>query len=301
MLSSPRRATHAMPSTKNGLETVAKLIKATGIQDLAATVGWLQEYQLPATNVEAESYLEFWRSVLTLRALYATTFPQDFARSKKSFIPGRHAAYSRQEQEFFTLVDRRRVPLSWWIFDASEREERQYGMPVMVEGLDWWDEDASDWKLGWQLLLWLLGEMDAQEILAGGRYSSYRKTPPEVDPALFETPVVQGELDLQALEARCREIKGPLRYLPQALRMLFHNTGTEILDNTPDMDVGLVEWSAESLALFAEDHRQAREINEQADSLVEWIGDDPSTRFKEVITLWNSYTKEKPQQQKLME
>jgi len=50
-----------MPSTKTRLETVEKLIKATGIQCLAGTVAWLREYQLPATNDEAETYLEFWR------------------------------------------------------------------------------------------------------------------------------------------------------------------------------------------------------------------------------------------------
>jgi hypothetical protein len=290
-----------MPSTKTRLETVEKLIKATGIQCLAGTVAWLREYQLPATNDEAETYLEFWRSVLNLRNLYATTFPREFARSKKSFIPGRHAAYSRQEQEFFTLVDRRKAPLSWWIFDAYEREERHHAMPVMVDGLDWWDEDASEWKLGWQLLLWLIGEMDAKEILAGGRYYSYRKAPPEIDEDLFQIPVATGDLDLAALEQRCREIKGPLRFVPQALRMLFHDTGTSELDNTPDMDVGFVEWSAENLDLYAEDHRQAREISAQADSFIEWVEKDPSTRFKEVITLWNSYTKKKPQQQKLLQ
>ena len=69
-----------MPSTKTRLETVEKLIKATGIQCLAGTVAWLREYQLPATNDEAETYLEFWRSVLNLRNLYATTFPREFAR-----------------------------------------------------------------------------------------------------------------------------------------------------------------------------------------------------------------------------
>lgn len=301
--SPPHRTTHAMASTKTRLKTVEKLIKASGILCLAGTVAWLREYQLPATNDEAETYLEFWRSVLNMRELYAAYFPREFSRSKKSFIPQRDAAYSSQEQEFFTLVDRRIVPLSWWLFDDYSREERHYGMPLLAEGLDWWDEDSSEWKLGWQLLLWLIGEMEAQEILDGGRaYSpAYGKNPPDLDGDLFEIPVAAGQLDMEALEVRCRQIKGPLRYLPQALKMLFHATGTSILDNTPDMDPGFVEWSAENLDLYGEDHRQAREINAQADSLIEWIGKDPSTRFKEVITLWNSYTKEKPPQQKLLQ
>ncbi len=83
--SSPHHATPAMASTKTRLKTLERLIKASGLTCLAGTVDWLREYQLPATNDEAETYLEFWRSVLRLRELYAAYFPREFARSKKSF------------------------------------------------------------------------------------------------------------------------------------------------------------------------------------------------------------------------
>jgi len=290
-----------MPSTypkrKPRLATIEKLIKATGIESLDETVAWLQEYQLPATNEEAERYLAFWHSVLTLHTLYATTYPREFARSKKSFIPERHAAYSEQEQEFFALVDRHLVPLSWWVFEALEREERLYGFSPISDGLDWWNDDPGEWRRGWQLLLWLIDEMDAQQILEGGRRAATAGDAPSVlDESLFQIPRAPGALDLKALEQRCRAITGPLRHLPQALKMLFHDTGTCELDNTSEMEVEIVEWSAENLALYAQDHREACEISAQAHSLVAWIEEDPSTHFMEVIHLWNLFIKAKPQQ-----
>ena len=284
------------------------LVKASGIGDLhaaAAALSWylplplfadefgirylqeaascLEDYLLPETNEEAQEFLSYLASIFTLLDLYQHYFPAEFARSTKSILPAKDAAYSERESEFFELISDRLFPLPFYMVDdILGRGEREYGFPIADMGREWWDDDISEWEPGWQLLLWMIGENTPEQITRRGKGKN-------LDRRLFELPVRQGErFAIEALSLHCRHLPGPLAHLAIALKILWHDTGCWFLDIYPEQHESL-DWSRKDMDRLIKQGQLYGQFTGQADQLITWIESDPLNNFQEVIALWNLY------------
>ena len=257
---------------------------ALGIRSLEGSGAALDRYALPSTLEGALGYLNFFNSIFTLLRLFEAYFPKEFACSTKAIVPGVDEAYSEREYEFFGLIDDHLFPIPWFLQDAMERETREYSLPIVCMGREWWNDDVGEWELGWHLLLWLTGDGEVAN-------DALTQRCPEVAP-LLKRRIKQGKLALVALEKYCSGRDGPLAFLPQALRILLHDTGCWFLDIYSEDASAYVEWTREDLDQMADHWRRATLISERADQFIEWIDADPVTHFKEVIRIWNRYIRE---------
>lgn len=275
LLSSPPRA---MPTAID----VRTLVEGIQIRSLADTRGALVRYTLPTTLDEALAYLSFFQSIFTLLNLYQVYFPEEFMRSTREIVPAEDNAYSERELEFFALIDDRLFPLPWHMLDdVLEREERNYGFPLLAVGREWWDDDLRDWPLGWLMLLWLIGE---------GIQDEFERRRPDVAHVIETLARKEGSIALAALEKHCSQLAGPIVQFALALRILFHETGCWFLDAYAEDVIEELDPSRESMDRLTVHAHRMIEITEQADELITWLGADPITHFKEVLTLWNLYT-----------
>jgi hypothetical protein len=257
-----------------------------GIRYLKEAEALLEDYLLPETLDEAMDYLSYLASIFTLLDLYQHYFPGEFARSTRSILPAKDAAYSEREIEFFELISNHLFPLPFHLVDdILERQERDVGFPLAAMGREWWDSDVRDWELGWQLLLWMTGEQSPRDIVEAAEGRNF-------DPRIFELPVRQGNrFAIEALCLHCRGLTGPLAYLPVALKMLWHDTGCWFLDITSEQ-VEYLDWSREDMDRLIKQGRLYNTLTDQADTLITWIDSDPFNNFQEVIRLWNAYVLE---------
>jgi len=248
---------------------------------LAECAEKLDHYALAATLDDADTYLSFFQAVDTIHKLYEHYFPAEFARSKKSIVPALDEAYSEREREFFDLVEDRLFPLPWFLEDTVDRDERFFSLPIVTLGREWWNDGLDDWELGWLLLLWLLEEGEAADEI--------RKRFPDVAAALLELPVKKGTLAFSSLERDCRRVKTPLAYLPEALNILYHDTGSWFLDIYTETTDAYIDWTQQDMDQAIVHMRRAIRTTNRADRFITWIDEDPIPRFKEVLTLWNLY------------
>lgn len=245
----------------------------------------LDRYILPITQSATDTYLEFFQAVDNSHKLYEHYFPDEFARSTKSIVPALDEAYSEREGEFFDLVDTHFVPMPWFL-EIVGREERMYDLPIIALGREWWNgEELDEWEIGWLLLLWLIDEREGENELRG-RF-------PGVAEALLSLPLKKGDLAFSALEQHCRQTKTPLAYLPEALNILYHDTGSWYLDTYTEEASDYIPFSQEGMDRAIVHKRRADRILKRADRFIAWIDADPIPRFKEVLTIWNLYCLEK--------
>ncbi len=252
---------------------------------LAGCVEQLDRYVLSATQDDADTYLGFFQAVGNIYTLYEHYFPEEFARSTKSIVPELDEAYSDREREFFSLVENHLFSLPWFLDDTTHRDERMYSLPLVPLGREWWNDGLEGWELGWLLLLWLIGE--------GAGEVEIRKRFPEVAEALFPLPVKRGTLAFRALEQGCRRVKTPLASLPEALNILYHDTGSWFLDIYSETSDATIDLNQQGMDRAIVHMRRATKIMRRADCFITWVDEDPIPRFKEVLTLWNLSYQEK--------
>ena len=107
--------------------------------------------------------------------------------------------------------------------------------------------------------------------------------------ALLELPVKKGTLAFSSLERDCRRVKTPLAYLPEALNILYHDTGSWFLDIYTETADAYIDWTQQDMDQAIVHMRRAIRTTRRADRFITWIDEDPIPRFKEVLTLWNLY------------
>lgn len=258
------------------------LLHEVGITRLSETVAVIGAFQLPTSLDEALDYLGLFGSIFTFLSLYEAYFPEEYARSTAAILPEEGEPYSEREREFLRLVDARLFPLPLdYLLSVCAAEEREQSIPVMPYGVDWWNESFEDLPLGWQLLLWLCGEVTTETL---------RQTLPAIDEELFSFSIREGKIQHETLQRRCSELGGPLAHLPLALLMLYHDTDCAFLDVTDDAPCEMLDWCKEHMDLLAEHHRRGMEIDASVASLMQWIEADPARHFREVIEIWNTCT-----------
>ena len=259
-------------------------------------VGRLASWRLPVTFPDAASYLQNLSAGANLLDMYRHYFPDEFERSQASSLaprPSPAAAYnyrhqshdrvefdryhSPKELEFLELVENRLFPLGFGP-GTGPQEERVDAIPVFNIGIDWWMEPLSELLPGWQFLLLVAGNVEAGvdvDLL-------------DIDETVREVLTRSGisAVDWEQLEIICRGAAEPLCYLPLAIELLNHETGNIYLDASDEMPADPLDWCREDVDFLIEQYRQALEIRDKTQRLVDWL-EAGAANLKEAIELWN--------------
>jgi hypothetical protein len=221
-----------------------------------------------------------------LLALYSHYFPAEFAASTTpdnleimhTSPGGLTCLYSPKEKEFLKLVDERLFPFyaDQLLDEAEEREDLIY-LPNF--GVDWWTNDLEDLDHGWQLLLFITGNLEGDSGL-----NLENCTDQEIKAAL--ATIQDHNPDWDELKAITLARGEPLCYLPFAFEMLGHDTGNIFLDPTDETPAEPLEWCIEDIDFLVEQFREARDLNEKVGKLLDWLTASPF-HLREVIQLWN--------------
>ena len=252
---------------------------------------WLGAYLLPMNISEAGEFLHLARSCSQYLDLYRHYFPAEFKQSmqrnhRRWLIPLPGDAYTVFEVQFLKLVDRHLFPIPEYVFDDPCEGNRCFGVPIEPHGLAsiYEVEDAvCDMDLGWQLLLYLGGQL---------QYEFFDGMFDAPTDGIFDLEIEEGQVDSTVFRARCAEQEGPLSYLHLAIAMLDHDTGTVFLDATYDMPAEDALWDRETLDALAEQFVESEEIWDKAMRFIGWLEADVLHHFTEVVDLWNLSVRE---------
>src|SRR6266699_2362701 len=247
---------------------------------------WLRAYLLPMNISEAGEFLHLARSSSQYLDLYRRYFPAEFEQSmqrnhRRWLIPLPGDAYTVFEVQFLKLVDRHLFPIPEYVFDDPCEENRCFVVPIEPNGLAsiYEVEDAvCDMDLGWQLLLYLGGQLQFE--FFDGMFDA----PTD---GIFDLEIEQGQVYGSVLRERCAEREGPLSYFRMAIAMLDHDTGTIFLDATYDMPVEDACWDRETVDALAKQCVESEEIWDKAMQCIRWLEEDVLHHFTEVVELWN--------------
>jgi hypothetical protein len=256
--------------------------------ELKPDLAWLKQYQLPISPGQALVYLRQLKESATLLLLYRYFFPAEFGSSQASTTPPPGQLYSPKELEFFKLVDQKLFPLPLDYYteaEASAGDERSLQLDVMCLGLDWWDSEPQELHYGWHLLLVLCGSCEASILAAHNIDPELTELVESIQSARTGSGSYTNQ-QLHWLEEQC-QVKGePLASLPLALQLIVHDTGNLWLDPLPENPVGDAYWCIEDVELLTEAYREASQILERVEKLLDWLEVDLN-HFKEVVQLWN--------------
>jgi hypothetical protein len=235
----------------------------------------LERYRLPLRLEEATAYLKSVRNRLEFLELYRHYFPEEWASSGASLTPGPGDRFSSREEEFLELVDARLFPLhTEYCLELLEEGEFPLPVPVVLQGLDWWNEDFQELRPAWQMLLRMAGLVENREEVKW----------PEIETLLSGA---NPRVDFKRLEQRCQKKGGPLGHLPLALRLLDHDTGCAFLDASEEGPGIEAWWEREDIDWLVAENRLAGEILEKIEGFLDWLEAAPGPNFKEVIKIWN--------------
>jgi hypothetical protein len=248
----------------------------------------LKESRAALTLSQAVRFLDHRLQSAPILELYEQLFPLEWATSTKDKnLEREHHAYSEREMEFFRLVDERLFPLDMdWLYD-NVWEERTAVIPAQVwaTSLDPWNEPIDEFRLGWQLLLVLVG--------------FHREADIEFDAEnRFFAPLaatVPGKASWDYLQEACQKAEEPVCHLCLAIDMLDHDTGNVWCDVTADMGFDYPLWSEEAVRDLADQFAEARELWLKTEHLLDWLEASPA-HVKEIVQLWNNAVKHSAQQ-----
>lgn len=232
------------------------------------------------------------------------------------------ANLSPKDLEFFRLLQQHKFPLSeasYLGFDDEEVAERYLDFMTLDEGDGMqfqlprlgmeWDESYTngiyDQFLGWQLLLIMVGEGEAEYLQVEEEDSAYSyeewvEVLQEVKPIPQRLQnnrmitVATGQLVrlrhicqelAQAQAAPQSEQATSLRNFPLAVEMMLHETGNEFLDPLPEMEL-IAFWGIEAVKFLSEEYKKAREILDKVTEFVRWVAHSPEN-LRKVVELWN--------------
>lgn len=261
---------------------------------------FLSTFLLPVSLTEAHEFLELVDSSCQYLALYQRYFPKAFEQAlelygEQGVLPLPGDPYSILEWQFLHLVNTHLFPIPYWVFDDPVAENRSYCIPVEPLGLPEINEYGDTWSiademdLGWQLLLYLGGDLPADFFT--GRFEQG-----DPDAAIFDLHIEQGQVSDAVLRARCAEQQEPLAFLYQAVSVRDHDTGTAWLDATAEMAVEDAYWNEEVVDELTRQFVESQEILDQVMQFIRWLEADVYGHFQEVTDLWNRCIKETNEQ-----
>lgn len=248
---------------------------------------WLSQYQLPMTISQAQEFVSLVHSSSQYLGLYQHYFPNDWYRAmqhngKRSLIPLPDNAYTSLELQFLRLVSKHFFPIPDYVLDDPCGENRCYSVPIEPYGLGGIFEDGGDaildMDLGWQLLLYLTGEL-GQGFFDGIDLEDASE--------IFQLEIVAGRVSRTMLCEQCRKQTGPLAHLGLALAMLDHDTGIAWLDATYDMPIEDASWEREVVDELVRQYAECEQIWLKCQQFVSWLEEDILKNFTEVVNLWN--------------
>lgn len=182
---------------------------------------------------------------------------------------------SHFEDRFFPLDD------CFKLGDIESYGDLTRGIPVIVQGLSWEDYHyiPSDWRLGFQLMTYLLadpyGEEETRVALA--------EACEEHVPADLLQRVPEGGLS----PAECHRLLDDTTYKPLALwaDILWAETGNFFLDTCQEdlWEYGPPDWNREIVEELTRHWQQAERINEEVINLCTWLEGDPRGNFEELL------------------
>lgn len=237
---------------------------------------------LPVDLKDAEGWLEFLDSTTDLLSLFAHYFPAEFAQARAenlSLFPAPGARYSPLELRFFQLVDRHLFPLPLWLCEDGYFGERGLAYIIPIEGIGFEPDRDDDLALGWQLVLYLVGQIEQDDL---------RQRWPDLPPAFFAIPVAGTSVDVALFALRCQAQGGPLAWLPLALDMLSNDTESVWLNVTYEQPCTDIGWTRAEVDELHRHYLLALEIKRKAETLCAWLEADPCAHFLLAACLWNT-------------
>jgi hypothetical protein len=239
-------------------------------------LAYLQTHLPPLTLAEALPALRGDWEKHAMLACYLHFFPEAFAQSQARMERDpEQEAYSPGEIEFLLLVDRHLFPLPYLVdedLSAADPEERQWDIPIVPCGRDWYEE--PDIETGWQVLL----------LLAGYELASYALTLDRcLDWEVLLEVVQEARAQLDRLIQRAALAPAPLSSLPLALKMVGLTTDNVWLDSTPELPAEGWSWCIEHVEILKADWEACETITRQVNKLVEWLGAEPLARLREMM------------------
>jgi hypothetical protein len=252
------------------------------ISDLNHT---LQEFQVPFSMSDAKHFLERIRSSIDYLIIFQHYFPAEYTESmelihtgRASLLPLPGEAYSPHEARLLKLVDKYLFPIPlWYILDDDTCEEnRCYTVPIESFGVDLsCGEDFLEMDLGWQLIFYLIGEIQADFF--------------DIDALeeIFALPIEMGKVDDASLQEVCARQRTPLSFFRLVIDLIDNDTGMVWLDATVEMPCDYVGWSIENIDELVKEYKEALEIKKKIGQFMSWLESDIVPHFKEVIALWN--------------
>lgn len=233
----------------------------------------LSRYRLPLSYTEAHDYLYKRLLSIQLLTLYRTYFPEQYARSQKRPFPASSEAYSPLEAEFLELVDTHLFPIHLdFLLFASGPDERSAVIPARSLGQDWWNVEYDDLSEGWKFILYLVGQMQGDELTAllpqliPGRDSPLR--------GMSWEPVKWEEFEARWCE-QAKRLHPSVAAIPRLVEMAFHDTGNAFLDTHDEAPLEDFFWTKEDMDILITHYREAEAIIGQVEALLEWLGEAP--------------------------
>ncbi len=232
---------------------------------------------------EAQAFLELLLLITEMLELYQECFPEEWSRDEEQNVPifsERGDDYSQREVHFFCLIDKHYFPLPIAFLPQDLYGERRLTSHIPIEsmGIDLYDDnDYEELPLGWQLLLYLLGQVN-EEWLPKEQMSH----------DLFEIHVQRANVSLALLILRSEAQGGALAYLPLAIQMLQNSTESVWLNVTIDDPYVEALWTKEDMEEIRRHYHLAISIRDKAMSFCEWLEEDPVRHFSIIARLWNT-------------
>ena len=166
--------------------------------------------------------------------------------------------------------------------EAESYYELTRGIPVIARGLSYEDYHyiASEYRTGVQLMTYLIEDPYEEE----GARIALAEACEEYVPVDLLRQVPEG--GLSADEAHRLVDNTPYKALALWGDMLCFNTGNFFLDTDYEMlwsGGNLPEWDRETVENLTEQWQQADCIDQEVSDLMNWLEEDPATRFGELL------------------
>ena len=194
----------------------------------------------------------------------------------------RIAAFARFfEQRHFPLPDQFR---DGWV---DEYEYLVYQVPIIRLGIDYDDyhDLPGSWRLGYQLLFALTADPFEGWSSEGARIPLLDECASSVPRKLLERTGKGFPTDVLEPALKGTKYEGALI----AARWLHNNTDNAFLDITGEQDAN-APWEEETLEYAGREWREAVELQDKMDKMVEWLEEDPPARFEELLAFIEART-----------
>jgi len=228
--------------------------------NVPASIAYLEALCVtPQSAIEA---LQGISSGIDFYALFEHFFPRQF----KAAVSSAKMDYIRRQSaitaSFLQLVHERMFPLPDVFLDELEEYDIGMWIPLSPANEDWWEMEVDCLPQLDRAILQGMG------IIEGKSYSQ-------------DYPMVP-HLDYGALAKKCR---GLLNGLPDAVRVVAHDTGNDWIDMTWEEAGGSsVEWTVKTLAYLADEWKKAQTIFGRVRPVYRWV-ENNAARLERVRAL----------------